>query len=341
MKTVLITGGAGFIGSYMCQDLLDHGYKVRIIDNFSKYGRVVRPFFSHPNFQLVEGDCLDASLVRSCVDDVNIVVANAAMIGGISYFHKHAYDLLATNERLLANTFDAAIDVFTSKHPLERVIVLSSSMVFESATIYPSKESDITKIPPPLSTYGFQKLSCEYFAKGAYEQYKLPYTIVRPFNCVGVGEGRSLSKDEFTSGNIKLAMSHVLPDLAQKCLKGQKPLHILGDGSQIRCYTHGKDIARAMRLIIESDKSINDDFNISTSRATSVLELAEMVWKIIYPDEPFEYISDQPFEYDVQKRIPDTTKAKHILGFEAEIKLEESVAEVVKWVESAIVRGEI
>ena len=86
----------------------------------------------------------------------------------------------------------------------------------------------------------------EYFAQAAYDQYGLPFTIVRPFNCVGIGEGRALGDVEIESGNVKLAMSHVVPDLVQKVLKGQDPLHILGDGTQVRHYTYGGDLARGI-----------------------------------------------------------------------------------------------
>ncbi len=111
---------------------------------------------------------------------------------------------------------------------------------------WPSREGDERKIPPPLSSYGFQKLAVEYFARAAWDQYELPYTIVRPFNCVGIGEGRALGDVEIASGNVKLAMSHVVPDLVQKVLKGQDPLHILGDGEQVRHYTYGGDLARGI-----------------------------------------------------------------------------------------------
>ena len=131
----------------------------------------------------------------------------------------------------------------------------------------------------PLSTYGFQKLATEYYAK-AFEQYNLPYTIVRPFNCIGVGEARTLSDEDIYSGNIKLAMSHVLPDLAQKLLKGQNPLRILGSVTK-SANTHGKDLARGIRLALESPNALNQDFNISTSRSTTVLELAQIVWNHI------------------------------------------------------------
>jgi len=334
MKKIVLTGSQGFIGSYICNELLNNGYKVIGIDNYQKYGKISRPHDNHPNFKLYNIDVLSSEFL-DIVDKErpNMIIAGAAMIGGISYFHKFAYDLLATNERILAQTFDAAIKGHKEGY-LERIIVLSSSMVFEETTLYPTPETEIKVCPPPSSTYGFQKLASEYFAKGAWEQYGLPYSIVRPFNCVGIGEEESISEHEITSGNIKLMLSHVLPDLINKVLKGQNPLHILGEGNQVRCYTNGKDLARGIRMVMESEKAVNEDFNISTPQSTSVLELAKIVWDIINPNEEFKIIHDEPFEYDVQKRIPDVTKAKEILGFETEISLKESVNEVINYLKN-------
>ena len=334
MKKIVLTGSQGFIGSYICNELLNNGYKVIGIDNYQKYGKISRPHDNHPNFKLYNIDVLSSEFL-DIVDKErpNMIIAGAAMIGGISYFHKFAYDLLATNERILAQTFDAAIKGHKEGY-LERIIVLSSSMVFEETTLYPTPETEIKVCPPPSSTYGFQKLASEYFAKGAWEQYGLPYSIVRPFNCVGIGEEESISEHEITSGNIKLMLSHVLPDLINKVLKGQNPLHILGEGNQVRCYTNGKDLARGIRMVMESEKAVNEDFNISTPQSTSVLELAKIVWDTINPNEEFKIIHDEPFEYDVQKRIPDVTKAKEILGFETEISLKESVNEVINYLKN-------
>ena len=189
--------------------------------------------------------------MRDLAAECDQVVAAAAMIGGISYFHEFAYDLLAENERILASTFDAAIAAHRDGH-LARIVVVSSSMVYESATVFPTPEGAQLTSPPPVSTYGFQKLASEYFAKGAHEQYGLPYTIVRPFNCVGIGERRALRDTDVMSGNVKLALSHVVPDLALKVLKGQDPLHILGEGNQVRHYTYGGDLAHGIRLAMES-----------------------------------------------------------------------------------------
>jgi nucleoside-diphosphate-sugar epimerase len=278
--------------------------------------------------------------MKELLQDCDHVLACAAMIGGISYFHEFAYDLLAENERIIASTFDAAIDAFKN-HKLKKITVLSSSMVFESSTVFPTPEGAELTCPPPMSTYGFQKLSCEYFARGASQQYGLPYTIVRPFNCVGVGEQRALTDKEVLSGNVKLAMSHVVPDLIQKVIKGQDPLRILGDGKQIRHYTYGGDLARGIRVCIESAGTENQDFNISTEKSTTVLELAEVIWKKLKPSEPFRYQSDKPFEYDVQRRVPDCRKAKEKLGFEATTDLSAILDEVIPWVKEQIELGNI
>lgn len=337
---ILVTGSAGFIAGYVVSELLARGHEVVGIDNFSKYGPVTKVYDDHPRYRLVKGDCKDVGLMTELTADCDQVIAGAAMIGGIAYFHRYAYDLLAENERILAATFDAAIAAH-KKGRLKKINVLSSSMVFESTTVFPTPEGEQLKSPPPLSTYGFQKLAVEYFAKGAFEQFGLPYTIIRPFNCVGLGEGRALGEEEVMSGNVKLAMSHVLPDLAQKALRGQDPLHILGDGMQVRCYTHGADLGRGIALCVEKPEAHNQDFNLSTARQTTVLELAELVWKQINADRPFRYVSDDPFEYDVQYRVPDVRKAKEVLGFEAEVTLEAAVAEVVGWCRGEVEAGRL
>jgi UDP-glucose 4-epimerase len=321
--------------------LLEAGHEVVGVDNFSKYGPVRRGHDDDPRYRLVEGDAKDAKLLTELALDCDQVVAGAAMIGGISYFHEFAYDLLAENERICAATFDAAIAARRSGR-LERITVISSSMVFESADVFPTPEGAERTSPPPLSTYGFQKLAVEYFAHGAYEQYGLPYTIVRPFNCVGIGERRALRDHDIMSGNVKLAMSHVVPDLCQKVLKGQDPLHILGDGNQVRHYTYGGDLAKGIRLAMESARAVNEDFNLSTAQSTTVRELAETIWHKVYGDlTPLRLVSDPPYEHDVQRRVPDVRKAREVLGFEAGTRLEAMLDEVIPWVREEIEAGRI
>jgi nucleoside-diphosphate-sugar epimerase len=320
--------------------LLEAGHEVIGVDNFSKYGPVARSHDTHPRYRLVEADAKDAGALTDLAAGCDQILAAAAMIGGISYFHEYAYDLLAENERILAATFDAAIPAHREGR-LQKINVISSSMVFESATIFPTPEGAQLTSPPPRSTYGFQKLASEYFAKGACEQYGLPYTILRPFNCVGIGERRARGDAEVMSGNVRLAMSHVVPDLVQKVLKGQDPLHILGDGSQVRHYTYGGDLARGIRICMESPKALNDDFNLSTAAATTVLELATVIWRKIRGNDPLKIVYDKPYEHDVQMRTPDVSKAERVLGFVAKTSLDEMLDEVIPWIKAEIAVGRI
>ncbi len=341
MSRILVTGAAGFICGYLVPELLEAGHEVVGIDDFSKYGPLAKSYDDHPRYRFVQGDAKDVSLLRELAADCDQVVAAAAMIGGISYFHQFAYDLLAENERILAATFDAAIAAHRDGH-LERIVVMSSSMVYESATVFPTPEGAELTSPPPVSTYGFQKLASEFFAKGAWEQYQLPYTIVRPFNCVGIGERRAARDTDIMSGNVKLALSHVVPDLVLKVLKGQDPLHILGAGDQVRHYTYGGDLAQGIRLAMESDRAVNEDFNLSTATSTTVLQLAEVIWRKVHgPDRPFRTISDPPFEHDVQLRVPDVRKAREVLGFEAETTLESMLDEVIPWIRAELEAGRL
>ncbi len=341
--TILVTGSAGFIAGYLVQELLDRGHSVIGVDNFSKYGPVAKSYDQHPGYRLVEGNCTDRELLTSLATDCDHVIACAARIGGISYFHQYAYDLLAENERIIAATFDAAIASHAGgAGRCKKITVLSSSMVFENATLFPTPEDHIHTCPPPTSTYGFQKLACEYFARGAWEQHKLPYTICRPFNCVGIGERRALGGVEIPSGNVKLALSHVVPDLIQKILKGQDPLHLLGDGQQVRCYTYGGDLAKGIATTLTHPAAHNNDFNLSTPTATTVLELAEAIWKKVHgPHRPFKYISEPAYTHDVQRRIPNTDKAAKILGFKAETTLITMLDEVIPWVKEEMEAGRI
>jgi UDP-glucose 4-epimerase len=341
MEKVLVSGSAGFIGGYVVDELLRRGYEVAGIDNHSKYGRVRKSYDDHPHYTLVEGDARDVALMTELLRDCDHFIAGAAMIGGISYFHAYAYDLLAANERIIAASCDAAIAAHREGR-LRKVTYLSSSMVFESADSWPSEEGQEREIPPPVSSYGFQKLAVEYFARAAWDQYQLPYTLVRPFNCVGIGESRALGDTEILSGNVRLAMSHVVPDLVQKIVKGQDPLHILGSGDQLRHYTYGGDLARGIVTAMAHPRAANQDFNISTAEGSTVTQLAGIIWrKIRGPDAPLRLVRDQPFEHDVQRRVPAVGKARRLLGFEATTTLDQMLDEVIPWITRAIEAGTI
>ncbi len=159
---------------------------------------------------------------------------------------------------------------------------------------------------------------------------------------MGIGERRAVRDTDVMSGNVKLALSHVVPDLVLKTLKGQDPLHILGEGNQVRHYTYGGDLAHGIRMAMESDAAVNEDFNLSTAASTTVLELAETIWtKVHGPGWPFRYVTDPPFEHDVQLRVPDVRKAREVLGFEATTTLSTMLDEVIPWIRGELEAGRL
>src|SRR6516165_2020631 len=157
---VLVSGASGFISGYLVQELLNEGYEVTGLDNYSKYGRVAKSYDKHPNYRFVVADAKDLEVLKELIEDCDHFVAAAAMIGGISYFHEFAYDLLAENERIMAAAFDAAVWAHRERS-LRKITVMSSSMVFENSTEFPTPEGAERRCPPPSSTYGFQKLATE------------------------------------------------------------------------------------------------------------------------------------------------------------------------------------
>ena len=318
---ICITGSHGFIGGYVVEELLTQNFEVIGIDNFSKYGQISKSFESKDKFKFYNFDIKNTHKLYELISDCDHFIAGAAMIGGISYFHEYAYDLLAENERILASSFDAAIKAFKN-NKLKKITVISSSMVYENSKLFPTPEGSELKSPPPFSTYGFQKLSSEYFCKGALQQYGLPYTIIRPFNCVGTGEYQANKKHEIYSGNVKLALSHVVPDFIVKAIMKQQPFHILGD------------IAKGIVKTLENKNAINNDFNISIGEETRIEDLAKMIWNKVNPDLPIEIKHEKQFDYDVQKRVPDVRKAKELLDFTATTKLEPVVDNLIDWIKN-------
>jgi len=332
---VLVTGAAGMIGGFVVSELLDRGYQVIGLDNLSKYGDCRDR--GRPGYRFVRGDARDAAVVASLLEGCEHLIAGAAKVGGIGYFHRQPYDLLAANERITAATCDAAIGAHQAG-TLRKVTYLSSSMVYETARSWPSREGEQFGIPPPATAYGFQKLAVEYFARAAWDQYRLPFTIVRPFNCVGAGEASSARRDLDCPGE---AARHVVPDLAHRVLTGQDPLRVLGQGNQVRHFTYGGDLADGIVTAMEHPGAAGEDFNLAAERGTTISELATLIWhKIRGPDSPPRLVFDEPYPHDVQRRVPDTAKARTILGFTARTTLEEMVDEVINEVRSATGQAE-
>lgn len=318
MKTkVLVTGGAGFIGTEVVKQLLEKGYKVRIADDLSKLEAKVPK-----NCEFLKVDLTKKDMALRAMDGVDYCIHLAAKIGGIGYFHKYPATILSENNKMYSAVFEAAV-----AKKIKRTIYLSSSMVFESTNIFPSKESDLDKIPPPVSSYGFSKLVGEWYCRAFKDEFGLNYTIIRPFNAYGINE----------APGEEIGYAHVIPDLIKKILSGQYPLELLGDGNQTRCFTHVSDIARGIILAIESEKAINQDFNIGSEEEVRMIDLAKLLWEKCQMDKPFKVKFVHGFKYDIRRRVPSSVKARKVLGWKLEKKLELELPGIINWVSKQMI----
>ena len=312
MSRVLVTGGAGTIGSAVVRRLLaDPAYEVRVSDQRPA------PQWMREGCEVHTGDLRSLAEARRATEGCSHVIHLAAIVGGIANFHRLPYTLTEVNSALYNAVVRAAIE-----EQVQRFTYVSSSMVFERATEFPTTESHIEHCPPPHSAYGFSKLTGEIYCRAAHEEHGLPYTICRPFNAYGPGE---MPEDE-------PGIAHAVPDLICKVLSGQRPLQIFGDGKQTRTLTHVEDIADGIVTATGSPAALGEAFNISASREMTVKEIAEFVWAACGQDPQELVLEHLPsFTVDVQRRWPSVEKARTLLGWEARIEVEDGIAATVAW----------
>jgi nucleoside-diphosphate-sugar epimerase len=305
MARILALGGSGFIGSYVVRELLGRGHEVCVVDNFSKYGHVAHDFYSHTGFRLVAKDVRGMYPLE--FRGYDHILCFAALIGGIKYFHKIPYQIARDNTEILSHAIDCTLAA--AKDAVFHYF--SSSMVYERVQ-RPVTEEDALSQPVPITNYGMQKLFGEYLVRGAHVEYGLNFLIVRPFNAVGSGELPTVD----SKGEVEFGMAHVIPDFIYKALVRESPFEILGDGEQVRTFTHARDISDAMALMIDRGVK-NDDFNICGKNTFSVRELAGKIWGKVNGSLPFPGLRSLPAPPDdVRFRIGVSEKAKRILGWE-------------------------
>jgi nucleoside-diphosphate-sugar epimerase len=309
---VLVTGGAGTIGAAVVRRLLRDGDReVRVSDQRAA------PDWMAGSCELHQGDLRSADEARAAMSGCSQVIHLAAIVGGIANFHRLPHTLLEVNTGLYNSVFRAALE-----EPVERLLYVSSSMVFERATVFPTPEEHVHECPAPHSAYGFSKLAGEKYCVALHDEHQLPYTICRPFNAYGPGE----------LPDAEPGIAHAVPDLIRKVLSGQRPLEIFGTGEQTRTLTHVDDIAEGIVTALGHPAAENEDFNISASDERTIAEVAGIVWEACGRDpSEFELRRLPSFEVDVQRRWPSVEKAERLLGWRARIELEPGIADTVRW----------
>ncbi len=320
MAKVLVTGGAGFIGSGVVRQLLNDGHEVTVADNLSK-GDIKN--IDTDKVELKKVDLCEASQVKGILDDMEYCFHFAAKIGGIGYFHKYPAEIIRDNTLMYSNLLDDARRSKTFK----KMIYLSSSMVFERTSSFPSKEEDVFTSPPPITHYGFSKLIGEYYSRAYMEQYGIKYTIFRPFNAYGPGE---VPENE-------VGIAHVIPDLIKKVhVDKQYPVKILGDGSQVRAYTYVADLANAIGTLAFKHGTDNNDYNVANSNPYTVMELLEKIWEMCGPKNKELKVEHMPtFKDDVQRRIPSTQKIAK-LDWKPKVDIDEGLKNTFEWITGRI-----
>lgn len=307
----LVTGGAGFIGSAVVRSLLSRDLDVRIVDNLSKSRGLDIP----AGAAYLEGDIADVDVAREAFADVDVCFHLAAKIGGIGYFHRYPAEILDDNNLMLSTVFRTATKGGT------KVVYVSSSMVFERAGEWPTREDALDRYPPPFSAYGFSKLVGEWYCRAFHQQFGTPFAIARPFNAYGPGE---YPEDE-------PGLAHVIPDLLKKILDGERPIALFGDGSQTRSFTYVDDVADAIVTIGLHPDAEGEDFNIGTGVETSIRELLDALWSASGQEGPPPVVHRPPLPVDVQRRVPDIRKIRDRLGWTARMSLDEGLRHTIDW----------
>jgi UDP-glucose 4-epimerase len=312
MSRVLVTGGAGTIGQAVVRRLVgDPDWEVRVADQRTP------PDWMRESCEIEVGDLREQAVADRAVEGTSHVVHLAAIVGGIANFHRLPHTLLEVNTGLYNSIFRAALTRRT-----ERLVYVSSSMVFERATAFPTPEEHVHDVPTPRSAYGFSKLAGEVYCRALADEHGLPCTIVRPFNAYGPGE---IPEDE-------PGIAHAVPDLIRKVLAGQRPLQIFGSGEQTRTLTYVDDIADGIAAAMSHPAAEGEDFNISAADEMTVAEIARVVWEACGEDPAeFELEHLPSFEVDVQRRWPSVEKARRMLGWSAQVSVEEGIRRTVEW----------
>jgi nucleoside-diphosphate-sugar epimerase len=307
--TILVTGGAGFIGTALCRRLVEHN-RIRILDNLRRNALAEAGFDRHPNVELVVGDVRDIAAVRSAMHGAAYVV-HMASIAGVDTVRKHP---VATMEVSLEGT----MNVLRAAHEqggVQRLIDFSTSEVFGTYA-FRVREADVTSlgaVGEARWTYAVSKLATEHLAHNYFRQYGLPTCSIRPFNIFGPGQIGEGAVHAF----VVRALKH-------------EPIMIHNEGDQIRSWCYIDDIVDGIELCLERPEAIGESFNIGNPRSTvTIYQLARMVIELAHSRSEIQFV---PWDFaDVELRVPDVKKAEQRLGYRAKVDLDVGLGRTLDW----------
>lgn len=301
--TILITGGAGFIGSELASALAPDN-RIIIFDNFSRDALRHKAVATHPNLSVIKGDICDFAAVRAAVKGVDYII-HCAGVAGIQTVCLSPTNTMHVNMLGSYNLLEAA----SQEGGIKRVVCFSTSEVF-GGMAFSSTETDHSVIGAAGQarwTYAVSKLAEEHLAIAYWKEKKLPTTVIRPFNIYGptqVGEG-------------------ALKIFVQQALRNE-PITILGDGTQVRAWCYVDDMVRATLLCMENEKAIGESFNIGNARSVeTIYGLANVILRVLKSQSEIRFMPAN--SVDIELRIPCVEKAARLLGFRAEVYLEEGI----------------
>ncbi|MGI8973756.1 MAG: NAD-dependent epimerase/dehydratase family protein [Gaiella sp.] len=309
-KRIVITGGAGFIGTTLAHHLVDAN-EVVAIDNLHRDALTGTELLEHPNFRLVEGDVLDLErLIELTAGCTHLV--HAAGIAGVDTVLESPVRTMRVN---VVGTYNALEAALATKDTVERVIEFSTSEVFgqHAFNVSEGHVTTIGSVGEARWTYAVSKLAGEHMAHAYHDELGLPAVSVRPFNIYGPGQ--------IGGGAIRAFIEAALAGA---------DLTIHGDGSQIRAWTYVDDMVEGLLLVLEHENAVGQSFNIGNPRsAVTIFDLAQRIKRL--SECPGEIVF-QPLHYtDVELRIPNVTKARELLGFEARVELDDGLARTIAW----------
>ena len=311
---ILVTGSEGSLAQMVIPRLLEAGHRVVGCDNFARYGPVRR----RREYEFRAGDLADTSAVASLFSrhrGFGAVFHLAALVYGVVGFHEKPADVIVDNNLMTMNLLKRG------RAKVGRFVYLSSSMVYERCARLPHREGDVEGSAVMSTSYGLSKYVGERVVRAFHEQYGTPFVIWRPFNIITPFETAE-----------REGYSHVFSDLVEKIVvRREAPVKLLGDGRQVRCFTSIYDVARAVADLSLSAKTANQTFNLGNPEPVTIRALARRIAVKarelgLLPSGYRLRLCGRPiYGDDVRRRIPDVSKAKRRLGWQAKIKLDESL----------------